>query len=107
MPCNFLEQFLVISPLIRKVPSPMNLFVLIAVVGALYFTRDICIPFLLAGLLSFVLSPLVSQLQKWRVPRVPAAFLVVGMLFALLASSAWMVGGQVLSLAGKLPQYQA
>ena len=95
------------NPLNRSATNPMNLLALIGIVGVLYFTRDICIPFIFAVLLSFVLSPLVSRLQAWRVPRVPAVFLVVGLVLLTLGFSGWLVGGQLVSLAEKLPQYQA
>ena len=44
------------------------LFVFI-VVASLYLARAILMPFALAILLSFMLSPLVRRLQRWRVPR--------------------------------------
>ena len=94
------------NPLMRSSANPLNVIALIVIVGVLYFARDICIPFIFAVLLSFVLSPLVSRLQKWRVPRVPAVFLVVGLLLLTLGLCGWLVGGQLVSLAERLPQYQ-
>ena len=85
----------------------MGLLALIAVVAALYFTREVCVPVILAILLSFVLSPVVDRLQTWRVPRIVAALSVVGAMLVLLASCAWLTGGQLLSMAEMLPQYQS
>jgi len=95
------------TPTIRSASNPLNLIALVIVVGVLYVMRDVCIPFILAVLLTFVLSPVVGQLQKWRVSRVPAVFMVGGLLLATLGFGGWLVGGQLVSLAEKLPQYQA
>jgi len=95
------------NPLIRNAPNPLNLLAPIIIVGVLYFTRAVCIPFVLAILLSFVLSPVVSRLQTWHLPRVPAVFLVMTLLLVLVGLCAWLVEGQLVSLAEKLPQYQA
>ncbi len=93
---------------IRTRANPVNFLVLIAVVAVLYFTRDVCIPFVLAILVTFVLSPVVRLIQKrLRFPRVLAVFLVVGAALAIFISGAWLVGGQLVSLAEKLPAYQA
>lgn len=84
-----------------------NLAVLVVVVAALYFGRDIFVPMALAVLLSFALAPLVSLLRRLRLPRTLAVVSVV--LFAFLAISAFgfLVAGQVSQLAGNLPQYQS
>jgi predicted PurR-regulated permease PerM len=39
------------------------------IIATLYFGREIFVPIALAILLSFVLAPLVSSLQRVRVPR--------------------------------------
>jgi predicted PurR-regulated permease PerM len=101
------EQIIVPNPPLRSASGPANLIALIAIVGILYFMRDVCIPFILAILLSFVLSPVVSRLQKWHIPRVPAVFLVVGFMLILICMFGWLVGNQLVSLAEQLPQYQA
>ena len=61
----------------------------------------------LAILLSFLLAPIVSRVQKWHVPRVPAALLVMAVILVLIGSVGWLVIGQTIQLADKLPQYQA
>jgi AI-2E family transporter len=55
-----------------------NKFITIAIVVAvLYFSREIFVPIALAGLLSFVLAPLVKMLQRWHLPRPLAVILTV------------------------------
>jgi len=101
------EHFVALSPLNPYVTSPMNLIALVLVVAVLYFTRDVCVPFILAILLSFMLSPIVSWLRRWGLPRVPAAIGVMALLLLVLGLCGWLVGGQLIGLTEKLPQYQA
>ena len=97
-----------VTPLI--VPTGLaftNFVILTIVVAALYFTRDILVPIALAGLLSFLLAPVVRRLQAWRVPR---AFAVMGAVLAALlvaGSLATMVMVEVGQLVNDLPRYQA
>jgi predicted PurR-regulated permease PerM len=87
-------------------PAFTNLFMGVLIVATLYFARDILIPVVLAVLLTFVLTPVVTFLQGWRVPRtiaVVAAMLVAMMIILSLGA---MVANQVNQLATELPRYQ-
>lgn len=83
--------------------------VAVAVLGlaaiALYFARDIFIPFALAILLSFVLGPLANRLRRW-VGRVAGVVLAVLFAFVVLGGVAIAIGVQVVELAENLPRYQ-
>ena len=81
------------------------IMVLIAVV-ALYFGREILVPFALAILLGFILAPPVDWLRRVRVPRVLAVGLVVTPACGLLGALSLLVGSQLVQLAGNLPEYQ-
>jgi predicted PurR-regulated permease PerM len=86
------------------------LFILVAVVttiAALYFAKAILLPIALAILLSFLLAPLADRLESWRVPRIPAVLLVVGMSFALIGGIGWVVGRQLYDLSRELPKHKA
>jgi predicted PurR-regulated permease PerM len=76
------------------------------VVAALYWGQKILIPFALALLLAFVLTPLVSRLERHGLRRVPAVLLVVCLAFALLGAAGWAVVTQVADLVDDLPRYQ-
>jgi predicted PurR-regulated permease PerM len=79
----------------------------IAAVVALYFARVVLVPFALAMLLSFLLTPLVKQLQRFRLPRVPAVILVV---FVAVASAVFVgvvVTNQLVDVTTQLPTYRA
>jgi predicted PurR-regulated permease PerM len=79
----------------------------IAIVGALlYFARDVFIPFALAFLLAFLLSPLVTRLRRWGVARVPSAIIVVLTAFAILGVLGFVMASQLTEVAHKLPGYQ-
>jgi predicted PurR-regulated permease PerM len=84
-----------------------NFVILAIVVAALYFTRDILVPIALAGLLSFVLAPLVRRLQAWRVPRAVAVMCAVLAALMVAGSLATMVMVEVGQLVNDLPRYQA
>jgi predicted PurR-regulated permease PerM len=78
----------------------------VVVVAALYFARDILMPFALAVLLSFMLAPLLRKLQQWYVPRGLAVISVVLLAFGVIFMLGTVILSQVNQLAGDLPQYQ-
>jgi predicted PurR-regulated permease PerM len=91
------------------VPGQITMTVIFAfvVIAALYFARDILMPFALAVLLSFMLAPLVKRLQKWYVPRGLAVVSVALMAFGVIFILGGVIVSQVNQLAADLPQYQS
>ena len=75
-------------------------------IAGLYFGRDIFVPFALAILLSFALTPAVNLLRRWRLPRVAAVLLSVTLAFILIGGVAYVVGNQIIQLADNLPTYR-
>jgi len=73
--------------------------------GALYLGREILIPLTLAALLTFLLAPLVSRVER-LVGRVVAVILVVMLVFALIGGAGWVLTRQVIDLAKSLPDYK-
>jgi predicted PurR-regulated permease PerM len=79
----------------------------IVIVGAvLYFAREVFIPFALAFLLAFLLSPLAIRLRHWGLGRVPSAMLVVLVFFAVISVLGFVMASQMTDVAHKLPGYQ-
>lgn len=76
-------------------------------VAALYLAKIVFLPLAFAILFAFLLAPLVSSLQRIRLPRVLAVVLVVAGSVAILGSIGWLAGSQVIQMAGDLPKYQA
>jgi predicted PurR-regulated permease PerM len=77
----------------------------VLVVAVLYWAQAVLVPFALAVLLTFVLAPPVTSLQRW-VGRVPAVMLVVTLVFAALGLAAWGLTWQMNHLAEDLPTYR-
>ena len=75
-------------------------------VACLYWARIVLIPVALAMLLTFLLSPLVSQVQRTRLPRVPAVILVVSLALAAAVGLGWVLLSQVTTFADDLPKYR-
>jgi predicted PurR-regulated permease PerM len=57
------------------------------VIATLYFARDFLIPLALAALLTFLLSPLVTRIERW-LGRIAAVLLVVARFLRLRARRA-------------------
>jgi predicted PurR-regulated permease PerM len=76
-----------------------------AIVAALYLARDVLIPLVLASLLSFLLSPLVTRIERW-VGRIAAVITVVLLGAVLLGGVTYLVGGQLTEVARMLPEYR-
>jgi len=75
------------------------------ILGILYFVRDLLIPLVLAALLTFLLTPLVSRLERW-LGRIGAVLLVVALFFGASGQAGWVLTRQLGDLATKLPDYK-
>ncbi|MDB6173320.1 MAG: Phytochrome sensor protein [Chthoniobacteraceae bacterium] len=75
------------------------------VIAFLYFGREVLIPMALATLLTFLLAPLVTRIERWA-GRIGAVLIVVALVLVTLGGTGWLITRQVLDLAGKLPDYQ-
>jgi predicted PurR-regulated permease PerM len=83
-----------------------NLYLLIAlvmVVGILYVGKAVIVPLAFAVLLTFILTPVVSALQRCGLGRVPAALGAVVLAFLLFGVLGWGVAIQIDQLARELP----
>ncbi|SHJ01067.1 Predicted PurR-regulated permease PerM [Roseomonas rosea] len=79
----------------------------IAIVGVLYFTRELLVPLAMAVLLAFVLAPVVKAIRRLGVPRVAAELLGVILAVGVLSGVGALMGRQLADLANELPYYQA
>ncbi len=82
-----------------------NILLASFIVLSLYFGRELLVPFALAALLTFMLAPSVTRLQRW-VGRIGAVLLVVAMIFAVTGATGWVLARQVVDLANQLPDYK-
>jgi predicted PurR-regulated permease PerM/GAF domain-containing protein len=83
-----------------------GLLLLVFVVAALYFGRAVFVPIALAALITFLLSRVVSQLERW-IGRIAAVLVTVIAVFAIFGGTSWVIGRQIIDLAARLPDYQA
>src|SRR5262252_864386 len=83
-----------------------GLLLLAFVVAALYFGRSVLVPIALATLVTFLLSRLVTRLERW-IGRIAAVLVTVIAMFTIFGAASWVIGRQVIDLADKLPDYQA
>jgi predicted PurR-regulated permease PerM len=67
-------------------------------VAALYWGERIFVPLALAVLLTLLLAPVVSRLERRGLKRFPAVLSVAGLTFLLIGIAAWAVAAQVTSL---------
>jgi predicted PurR-regulated permease PerM len=83
-----------------------TLAICIAVVGALYFGRDVLVPLALALLLSFILAPGVTSLRRWHVGRVTSVLIMVALAFLVIFTLGAVITTQMTNLGQNLPQYE-
>src|SRR5262245_42356597 len=76
-------------------------------VAVLYWAQAILIPIALAILLTFLLAPPVSGLQRVGLKRGLSVALVVLFTLLLLGGAAWLATTQLSTLADELPHYRA
>jgi predicted PurR-regulated permease PerM/methylmalonyl-CoA mutase cobalamin-binding subunit len=89
------------------VPARLSTLVgLVIMVGCLYWAREVLVPVALAVLLTFLLAPLVTLLERHGMPSVPAVVLVVVLALGVLSGVGAMLVTQVVSLGAELPSYK-
>ncbi|WOH66374.1 AI-2E family transporter [Bradyrhizobium sp. BWA-3-5] len=94
-------------PAVQTAASPiLTAGGIVLAIGGLYLGSEIFVPFALAILLSFILTPMVNWLRRWRVPRIAAVLMAVSLAFVVVAGVALIIGRQLVQLADNLPKYQ-
>jgi predicted PurR-regulated permease PerM len=79
---------------------------LVLIVASLYWARVVLIPVALAILLTFLLSPADSVLQRLGLGRVVSVALLAVLMFSLIGIIGWAISVQVKEFANDLPGYQ-
>jgi predicted PurR-regulated permease PerM len=77
----------------------------VSVVATLYVARELLIPFALSALLTFLLAPLVTRIERW-IGRIAAVLVVVALIFSAMGLAGWLLTRQLADLANKLPEYK-
>jgi predicted PurR-regulated permease PerM len=79
---------------------------LVLILAAFAWAKEFLLPLILAILISFLLAPVVSRLERWRFPRAVAVLSVVAIAFALIGGLCSTLSLQGLDLVNSLPKYQ-
>ncbi len=97
-------------PALPVYPNWLKSFAILAslaiILGLLSWAQAVLIPIALAILLTFLLSPIVTLLHRYKLGRGPSVVLVVILAFSLLAGIGWLVANQVTSFVDAFPQYR-
>jgi predicted PurR-regulated permease PerM len=92
---------------VRPKPSgQVGIAVLLGTIAVLYLAREILIPFAFALTLTFLLTPVVAQLQRLRVGRVVSVLAAVLVSLATACGIGWIIANQLVDVANQLPQYR-
>jgi predicted PurR-regulated permease PerM len=92
-------------PALRGVRPVLLLAGVLMTVGALYLGRGFLLPVIVAGLLTFVLNPIVRFFER-LLPRAVAVLIVVVLTFSVLGALSWALAVQAASLGGQIPVYR-
>jgi predicted PurR-regulated permease PerM len=102
------SQFTFRSPPFRNLPLlASGLTVTALIILFLYLGRAILEPLVIAGLLAFILTPLIRRLRMWGLWRVPAVVLTVLLALAVIAALGSTIAVQIAQLAEELPKYES
>src|ERR1700760_782377 len=77
----------------------------IMLVTILYFGKEVLIPLTLALLMAFILSPLVDQMTRLRIGRIPSVLLTVTFALMIFAAVGSVIGEQLSEFTTDLPEY--
>jgi predicted PurR-regulated permease PerM len=95
------------TPPAKDISRIFTLFAAVVVIATLYFGRVMLVPLALAVLFTFVLTPVVSVLERIHFPRFLAVFLVVALAVAGLGIAGWTVTNQLIDVTNQLPSYKS
>ena len=68
---------------------------------------NVLLPILFAALLAVLLLPLVTRLERWKLPRVWAIIIALLLVIGTLMGLFYLFGSQIMSLREELPKLQA
>jgi predicted PurR-regulated permease PerM len=89
-----------------NLPGWIFLPTVVLVVAILYWAQEILVPFAVAILLTFVLTPVVDALERLRLGRIPSVAIAAILALSILLGVGWIVMRQMAALGNELPQYR-
>lgn len=92
-------------------PSPahtgrwaVNIIAILAMLYTLKVARDVLLPITLAVIFALLLSPAVTRMQGWRLPRSLAALLILSLSLGAFGGGLYMLSEPALEWLGKTPE---
>src|SRR5689334_24420765 len=74
-----------------KLPSVIVFGNAVLIIACLYWAQSVLIPVALSILLTFLLSPVASSLERAGLGRLPSIIVIVVLAFSLFATIGWIV----------------
>lgn len=90
----------------RHFGSALTLAMVLMATGFAYWASPVLVPLALSVLFAFLLNPIVGFLQRRKIPRAIAAFLVTIFAVSIVSLLGWVFVSQVVQLAEQLPSYE-
>lgn len=85
----------------------LGIVVAVTTIATLYFARVVLIPFTLAILITFVLTPVARLFERMHLGRVLSTVIVVILSFVAVAGVGWTVSQQFSQVINQLPDYRS
>jgi predicted PurR-regulated permease PerM len=79
---------------------------LVVILCAFAWAKEFLLPIVLAGVMSFVLAPVISRLERWGIHPVLAVLSVVAVNFMIIGALCATLSVQTLDLVSSLPKYR-
>jgi predicted PurR-regulated permease PerM len=89
----------------RVLSQLLAVVVTVVLITVLYLAKTVVLPLALAMLLTFVLAPLITGLERIRIPRIVAIPVVLLAAGLVLGSAGWTVFMQLVEVTEALPSY--
>ena len=93
IPAAPVEELVDVAPR-PKASMPIVVLCGLAVIGAMYFARDLLIPLVMAVLLALLLRPLLRRMRKLHLPDFASAAILISAVTAIVAFGAYKLAGQ-------------
>lgn len=94
-------------PSSREFARLLTIVTAVVTVAVLYLAKPVLVPLALAILFTFLLAPLVTLLERIRLPRVMAIFLVILLAGGVVGAIGWTVTRQLVEVVVHLPVYRS
>jgi predicted PurR-regulated permease PerM len=91
----------------KNLAALLGVVLAVVVVGTLYFARVVLIPFTLAVLITFILTPVAKLLERIHFGRIFSTLLVVVLSFIVVGAVGWTVSQQFAQVMNQLPDYRS